>query len=381
MNVTCRDFRVALVWTRCHLDILRHPQAESKLRFLGRKLEYRAAFEQTVAGEPLHPDLETPWRIPPGEPFWSYYLEGARLPNVATKAWKAPIPFRRQLGAAVTAPWWPGRIVTHGFFYPQGVAVVAHATCREPMTLDAAADLVAKWGSETFSLDTGDGPRDVDLEALGDGLLSELSAIFLGDTAGGTHLPWPPFTVFTLVSGTTEDPVVAPKEGDLLHRALDGVVTLDPQWRNVTPPPLARSVLDLGRAHAGHLVYAGRRGRAVWFPHNFLATASKATTLSDYHRGLVLLSLQVESLCGFLADTIAERDDKGSLTTFHEDFACDVAKLIGRLYGNRKPFPPPPWYSSSVPHHVDANGYTASVDAVRTGICGTGPLHTPAAGG
>lgn len=380
MTITSSDFRLSWVWTRGSLEILLDPQAASRLNFLGRRFPYQQAFAQAAGGGPTDHGLEAPWKQPPGEPFWSHYLEGAKLPNVEpNKAWRAIVPFRRQVSAGITVDGFTGRIVAHGFFYPHGVGLVVDATCREPTEVGAAVDVAVALQTGSFTLDRNGTQSSLDLEGLADTLLNDLTSVLLDRTHVADDSPGPPFQVFTPVSGYWEGPFPDPEAHDLLRRALHGAATANVHWRDTPPPPLAESRLDTGVAVTGHLVHAAQRGRSVWFPRDFAPSPAKQTLCSDYHRGLVLTSLQVESMCGFLSDTVGHLEDQpGSLQAVHQDSACIVAGLLGRLYGDVKPFPrTPPRYSSSVRPHVDANGYVKAIADVREEVCNLSSLHVP----
>lgn len=119
------------------------------------------------------------------------------------------------------------------------------------------------------------------------------------------------------------------------------------------------AALPIPKAPRSHVLYGTQRGRAVWFPYDFVSTARPVQKLSTFHRDLVLTSMQVDSLAGFLRAT--ERYPLGSLQSVHRDSARVAAGLLGRVYGEAGPF-----VSSSPRWQMNQNDYVGVTNRLRT---------------
>jgi hypothetical protein len=375
LKLPLRDVRLSLAWTRCHLDIVLDPQARSRLNFLGRRVSYETAFGGAATPGPANQGLGRPWVIPPGQPFWSHYLEGTSLDRVSpNQAWRALVPFRRRLDVHIELPKWPVRVVPHGFFYPHGVGLVLDITMKGEATLEATIDRsMAFMNGEPLDLTRPrSGRQSVALPVAASTIMDALSSEFLDREYTDNKALSAPFSVFTVVSGGADTPVAGPATDPEVHKALDGLVSWNHQWRVTSPASLADSALPLGRAPAEHALYGATRGRAVWFPYDFTIGTPPQRTLGTFHRDLVLTSLQIESLVGFMqatTDYLAAGNPR--LQAVHGDCARPIAGLLGRLYGQAKNFPSP-----SPRYQIKQNNYEPTIDQVR-GYFNLPPLHYP----
>jgi hypothetical protein len=353
-----RDVRISFIWTRCHLNILRDPRAESRLDFLGQQFEYERRFREGRTDASTTDGLDRPWVVPPGQPFWSQYLEGAELSNVSARAaWRASVPFWKRLEYDLDAPGWPVRIVPHGFYYPHGVGLVLEITSRETRGLADLVDRVTALKNDGgVALTQRGGNRSVvPLSSAVSTLMAHLGRELIADVFE-PQIPTPSFDVITVVSATGRN-LPPPVADEGLHRALDGLAQSNLHWQATKPQPMEKASISFGPVPESHVVYASPRARVVWRPLDFLA-APPRRTLSTFHRDLVLTSLQIESLVKFLEKT-SELIDQ-DLQAAHRDCARVAHQLVGRLYGGRTTVPP-----HSLRRQIDDNGYASPINAIR----------------
>ena len=110
---------------------------------------------------------------------------------------------------------------------------------------------------------------------------------------------------------------------------------LDRSWRTNNLPTLA-SHTPAGRvAPPGHVVYARKRGRAVWFPNHFIGNSGTKHALGCYHRNLTLASATVESLGALISATAGEIGSGRQLNAlpyYQVELTKRAAIILSQLY-------------------------------------------------
>jgi hypothetical protein len=367
--ITIDYFRFSLIWVETNLNLLGDPGAKNvPLGFLGSRDPYADAFDKIQAGQdPPGADLEAPWEER-GQHFWSYYLENADLDAVKGQTvWHFQVPFMTSLPFTVTAPWFDGVIALNAYLYPHGFGVVMNARSEKTRSLTETVDCVLEIRKQKLDVKENAGNSEqLNALQLGTKCLGYLRDLALGANApvGKPAVHAEPFSVFTVIKGTGATSDAAIKEKGEVHRALEGLASLSTDYKKAKLPSLDSEVkLELkATSPDGHLVYARKRGRSVWFPAAFMDQV-KRRTLACYHRNQVLMSLQVESLCG-LASATAEDIKAGkwqSLPVMHRACARLAAGSLGRLYGDYEKT----YRSLSPRYYIRQNDLVAQIDKLR----------------
>jgi hypothetical protein len=383
------DLRLSFIWVETVLDLIRDPVPSSApLAFLGRSDQYIPLFDKTLQSGMGPEGLQLPWvQQEKGRQFlWSYYLSKPVPGHVSGgQAWKALVPFRGKVPATVEAPWLPGRVVLEAFFYPHGLAFIATAVCQAcpPPTLEEAVENafeVRRTGRFQVRWDEGGASESLPLDVLADKGLAALRKFALGPGAGpgpGAGAgPLTPFTVVTVVRGTSVDRETPAPDGGEVHRALHAMTTWSPYWRGASLPSLDEASLQIkGDAPDNHVLYGRTRGRAVWFPQLFNPeTKGRHRSLSCYHRNLVLVSLHVESLSGLVSETAKHiRDGKMLSVGSHDQCARRAVGILSRLYGGVKNDNYRSWSPRA---HIEQNEFVTAVNEVRDFCCNLPPLSS-----
>ena len=380
------DLRLPFVWVGLSLDLIHDPPpANAPLAFLGQIDGYASAFELSLLDVGLE-GLQVPWvqTSPAEHHFWTRYLGGMRVPGHidGNTAWERLVPLRGKLPAeSVKASWVPGRLFAEGFFYPHGCGLVVTAEIRSSLPLEDAVQKgfeVRHTGRFQVQWEEEGPTQDLSLDNLAHFGLAALSEFALGDAAPAGGMPVSqPFTVATVVNGLGVDRDATPPQG--VHLALHALTEWprDYDWQN--PPQnklsnLATSSIDIRAGYPGDVLYAQPRGRAVWFPKWFVSTQQKRRTkLSCYHRNLVFLSLQVESLGALIhatADQIRAGNEPARGSTLRS-VAGQAAEALSWMYrGDRENT----YRSWSARAQIKQNGLLKHLDLVRDRILDEGPL-------
>jgi len=365
MSVEIGDFRLSLIWVETFLDLLApHVPPEAPLAFLGRSYTYEPVFDQLLQDDAaeIASGLSLPWINITHQRFWERYFEG-RVPPNARRCWKALVPLRGKLPAEPSPGWLPGRVLMESFYYPHGIAFVVTAMCKGSLNMEETV-LMARRVKQTgrFPIQWLQGvPGNVGLKTLADSALKALRTAALGPAAAPGSRSATPFTVLTVVRGAGVDPSVPFPAGGESQRALEAVTRWSNNWRFDPLPGLEEVRLKSSIAPESHIVYARKRGRAVWWPGYFSGPGEGTHTLSCYHRNLVFASLTVESLMGLISETVKHRRQGRPLSPAHSECVQRAAGILGRLYGGVSTT-----YRSWHPMtHMEQNDFTAAVNEVR----------------
>lgn len=324
-----QDFRVSFIWFETLLSLLDYdvpdPQAVP-FSFLGRNTTYEQKFNeiQNAKGRPdKATGLTLPWPSAFKHNFWVNYLNYFDVRDASERllrlAWEKSIPFR-ELITFTAGPFSSLQVdfLLEAFYYPHGLALVATVRSTQDMVLDDAIKLAFQVRRD----------EHLALKTVTDAPLSTLSLDHLAHfTLDILHEAWgkganagirrvEPFTIFTIVQGSAKkglDINAAVALNDEIHHALESILIWDESYlrSEYTPTPLDRASLHIKYGEpASHLLYGLKRGRAVWFPTKFTSTDKRDfARLAAYHRNLVLLSMQVESLYGLVAESKKRLND------------------------------------------------------------------------
>jgi hypothetical protein len=324
--------------------------------FLGRDATFVPRFDDVQQGKGDPDRLTLPWAKAAGDHFWTYYLKGPPGSLRGGKAWEACVPFRLKLDVSVSAPWLPARVVTEGFCYPYGHALVVTFDIDppEPIPLTEVVEL-ARDVRKRKKLDIAwpNTPADsMVLDAFADRALGTVRELALGKNAQTGIVASAPFSVVTFVAMDGVDPAVPLTEGGEIHRALEAVAGWH-QGPLGTLPPLKENVIDPDSVY--DVVYKKKRGRAVWSPYP--ASTPGKHTMACYGRNLVHAALQTESLARFAVESAQH----GFLSIAHKDLARYAGGLLGRLYGGVDTY-----RSKSCQAQLAQNGWLDAIDQIRT---------------
>lgn len=366
MAIHIFDLRLTLIWVETYFDLLGDLELETApLAFLGRRYKFGPKFEQAITSKLELLGLEPPWPEKSKQLFWYYYLEGNQLGlTKGEQAWKALLPLRGKVPAKIESPEFTRFISSEVFYYPYGLALVVTWQSQAQLLLKEAIEKVfelrrnyryqVKWAKDDIA-------ESISLDVFADRAIVTLRQIALGQEAASTARISQPFSVFTVVQGTGVDPGESIPSGQQIHRLLEAVTGWRPTYQYDSLPDLAEASIKIRRAPQGHILYAGKRGRAVWFPGLFTNKVAGQKSLTCYHRNLVFTSLQTESLSNFIEETAKWIRSGKTLSVTHRECARRAAGILGRLYGGAAST----YQSWSSRAQIEQNYFVEAIDEVR----------------
>jgi len=335
------------------------------LAFLLNEAAYQAALNDAVERKGTR---RMPWDDDFGKLFWYYYLERTLQFHVTfNDAWRGLVPLREPSVGVAKAAWLgDGEVIVHGYLYPWGVAAIIDVGARGRWSLDKAVELGLKVRTSGKYDWTADGTT-VSLSM--NGLMSQVLGV-LRERAHGAKAPagkaGEMCSVVTVLDAekTTDDTAVA--DQSKLHRVLDAFVSWSPHYKKTALDKIADRTIRIKQALAppGHVLYRGRRGRAVWFPAGFPSSSvdPKGSPLC-YHQNLAASMLQTESLCALArsaADRLATGQTLGAQSVTYYNCSQLAAGILGRLHGGYSGT----YKSRSIRSHIQ-DDYLTEVNAVR----------------
>jgi hypothetical protein len=290
-------FRTSFIWVQTVPAILSR-KVSGPYGFLGARGDYVDTFKACQSGALAAGVLALPWAKPEGNHYWRYYFEGQEAGEVSgEKAWKMLVPFCRKLDIATVSPDKPEARVTFDMYYaPQGLAAVARVNYRgvpkSPAEVAKLAHAV-RYDYRFLPAGIADPPGGLSLDRSVEQAFAQVRRTEFGNAdgfAGGGE----PMSVTTFLQGANVRPVAQGSDEHLLLEAVTSwrrnLALGDLATRKLAEAQLA-SVLN---ADAENMIYARGRGRAIWFPREFVGNSR--AMLPCYHQNTVVASLQTQSL-------------------------------------------------------------------------------------
>jgi hypothetical protein len=369
-SIDIQKYRLTFFRTETHRSLFATTaRTDFPLGFIGSRPHYAAAFEAIRGGGNPAAGFTTPWEDPTGHHYWEYYLNGEDIALMSgDQAWKYAVPLRAALPVAIATPDPGDRVHAEGFLYPFGIAVALTLVSQTVRPLEEAIDhaidfktkpqLTMRWSGADAAQE-----HEATLSAAIDECMAYMRRTVFGAAAQPDRRS-SIFSLFTVVKGAGPDVAnVPPQDGDV-HRALNAVTNWPPDWRASHLPALdatVRPALDSSDPDS-HIVYAGRNGRAVWFPTLF-ASAKPRRGATCYHRNITLASMQTAGLATFATATaeVVEEGEWATLPAMHHDCARLAAGLLGRIYGKTRET----YRSKGLRYLIDQNDFVQPINALR----------------
>jgi hypothetical protein len=372
LDVEIRDMKLSLIWVETLPAMFDRPvNGPPPMPFLRSAGYYAEMFDRLLRVKVDPNGITLPWRNLKVQNFWLSYLEQQTRVSGST-AWRKLIPLRAKPPFKPQPTWLlpvPKPVTLEGYFYPFGIALVLNAQYKGSLSLAEAVDLGyrIRFGGRYDVAGPGHNLRNLSLQGVAEAGLRSLREAALGPQAvPGQPFDREPYSLVTIVRAAGNDVDLLPLDGKELHRALNALSNWPPNRRRASLTPLSKAKrLADSQASSNSVLFAVRRGQAIWSPHGFADDPRTRHSLSCYHRNLLFACLQIESLCG-LASVAAEavrRHEVNSVSTVFRACAHNAACALGIMYGGARKST---YSSSSIARHIDTNGRREDVELIRS---------------
>lgn len=307
--MTINALRLSFVFTETILDLQRGAGGAMPLESFVTEPGYVNIVDalQQDGAAPL--ELGLPWPYPAGQHFWDAYLHVKQPGDAAGKlCFEKLVPLRLPKPVLKIATELPNaaaatvaRVGIEGFYYPHGTGLLVTAALEGAFNAATAGGLALglRYDKVYRPPMPAAGPAALlNLEQLATEALNRMREVGFGGGVSGMRSDL--FSIATVLRGDNVDPNQPLVPDGQTHRLLNGLATWVRAWQQLHAPALQASVTQLrlktATAWRGNVLFAAKRGRAVWFPGLFLPAPSPVHSLACYHRNLGLASLQTESL-------------------------------------------------------------------------------------
>lgn len=376
------EIQVSFIWAETIINgFAGLPDPEPPLAFLRERTAFTSFFDQaqqqpmTKKDDALTLIFHPPWRLqqlspkPAGERFWRAYLENQAPGTVNGKrAWRSLVPFRVELPFKIAPVAATTELHFDVFAYPYGLALAATAKISGSFTLEDAVEAAVKVRrTDKFTIEWSPGNQQtLSLQALANQCLSRLRTWGWGKASAGKQTALDPFTICSVTQGKVDNPAPVAANSDV-HRALEALAAWRPNWKTEPLPDIKDARVSAHAAGAEtpaaiDWVYGRQRGRVIWIPSRLSPPDGYALSLECYHHNLTYASLQVESLCGFMRETLGRIP--AGLTVYEEECARNAAGLLTRLYIADSSI----YRSWSVRSQMDQNNFRPLLDELRKAL-------------
>jgi hypothetical protein len=344
--MTIALFNLTFVYTETILDVQRGLPAEAPLADFVTEPGYIDNVDKVLGGSPGALGLTMPWPHPNGQHFWdAYLLEKQARDATGSLCFKRLVPLRLPKLAESFQAALPGvaqaaqpRLGLEGFYFPHGTGLLIKAAVAGSFdTAQAGHAALSLRYDKVFRTcwSASDTQADLCLDEVATAALDRLRQQGYGKGVSGRRSEM--FSIATITRGDGADPLKPLAQDGPDHRLLNGLVSWIPDWEKkpLGPPVAGVSQLRVKdqTAFPGNVLFADKRGRAVWFPSQFLPPTPPRSRLGCYNRNLGAGSLQVESLL-MLCDLIEEAFSQGGpVPASIQRLGRLAAGLLGPLYG------------------------------------------------
>lgn len=309
--VSISNFRLSLIWSETIPAILEGKILEGKIAegglSIGRSGDLAKMFEACVMPNNCSKNLQRPWKYPVGHNFWRFYFEGKRAGTITgAQAWKKLVPLRYKPPFKVIMERCEAKISLEVFYASHGLGLIATANYRgtlKPLREIAVLAQMVKDG-RYFRISTSDTSKLMTLSEVAEHALDLARIQAFGNVEAFPGINQP-FTIASFIQGANIENGLIVNQGDGIHRILEAVTDWNPYFEKMsfTDINLNDYCLPIKKRLDSDIVYARKTGRAIWFPRALTGTLTgtkSASSVSCYHRNLVIGSFLVQSLGEFV---------------------------------------------------------------------------------
>lgn len=366
-NVKCmvKKFKVSFLFVRSITDIFDPEKNKSS------KYAYKDYFSYSKVLDSIKDDKSTeysfPWNNLNNDRFWKHYLHNQKN-NKKDEFWDHMVPLFFKMNAKATFnsdKYKSINVTLEPYLYHHGIGLVLNMHIHQGdmyYSLDQVKDVINELYNSSkyeFNCPQIGSNIHINLYKLSSIILNFLEKKVIGIDSS-TMTSEEPFTVITILEGNTTD---IPKE-KIISDIENIIRVLD--WNKVEEIPISGYTRNW-EVFIHNIMFGTKRSRLIWCPNKFLNKDPFHNSLGCYHKNIIKLSLQIESISDLLKTFMCDLR--------HNNYDClrwyikDAQNQLTRLYGSKESYTKATYSSASAVAQINQNKYLQLLNEVRKEFC------------
>jgi hypothetical protein len=361
-----KKFKISFLWVKTILEIFDYDENKSG-KYIYR--DYHS-FEETLrklsSDGTADRDYTYPWHELGHNNFWKHYLKcfNEKSLNISN-LWDCIMPLYYKMKANIeffSDGYGVMKVTGEPYLYHHGIGIAINIhipSCEAGYSFGQIEEITR----ELYSLNKYkvriEGSEFL-TECNLDTLAKKLLYMLVKDVIG-TDLPVDfsnkPFTVMTIFEGERFEITGT--------QLLDGVKkifnALDQSFKEVIPISGYQDSEDI---FCKNLVFTSKKGRMIWCPKSFLIPGGSNKSLGCYHKNIVRLTMQIESLSDLLKDFICLNRSYPYLDTYIGNAQHQLVKMYNPVNPNLRTT----YCSASAVAQINQNDYLGLINMVREAL-------------
>ncbi len=361
-----KKFKISFIWVKTFLDIFDYEKNKSGKYIYKDYYTFGEILRNLSSGGAVNQEYAYPWHELEHNNFWKHYLNCFNEKSLNTSnLWDCIMPLYYKMKADVeyhSDKYGLMKVTIEPYLYHHGIGIAMNVhipTCEAGYSFGDIEEITRElYSLSQYRVPIGESEslREYDMGTLSKKLLDMLAKDVVG-TDSSIDLSNKPFVVMTILEGERFDLAGT----QLLDEVKKIFNSIGQSFKEVIPISGYQDSEDI---FCKNLVFSSSKGRIIWCPKSFLKPGNSNKSLGCYHKNIVRLSMQVESLSDLLKDYICSNRSFPYLDTYIGNAQHQLVKMYNSLNPNLRTT----YCSASAVAQINQNDYLELVTMVRDAL-------------
>ena len=356
-------FKISFIWVKTILDIFDYEKNKSGSYIYKDYCSFGKALKNFPSGGAENQDYSYPWHELENNNFWKNYLECYNKNNLnISKFWDCIMPIYYNMKVNIefhSDKYGMIKVTGEPYLYHHGIGIVMNVHIPSSET-GYSFRQIEEITRELYSLNRYKvliGGKEFLTGCNLDTISKKLLYMLVKDVIGTDPALYSlnkPFAVMTIIEGKKFE-----LSGTQLLDDVKKIFTaLDQSYGEVIP---LSGYQDSNDIFCKNVAFCSKKGRIIWCPKSFLESGSSNKSLGCYHKNIVRLSMQIESLSDLLTGYIRLNRSYPYLDTYIGNAQHQLVKMYNPVNPNLKTT----YCSASAVAQMNQNDYLGLVNMAR----------------
>jgi hypothetical protein len=361
-----KKFKISFVWVKTIFNIFDYDKNKSGKYIYKDYYSFEEILRNLSSGGGANQEYSYPWYELEHNNFWKHYLNcfNEKSLNIST-LWDCIMPLYYNMKASIefySDRYGMMKVTGEPYLYHHGIGIAINVhipSCEAGYGFGHIEEIIRElYSLNSFKVLIGGNEflTDCNLDTLSKKLLYMLVKDVIG-TDPSMDFPNKPFTVMTIFVGERLD-IAGTQLLDDVKKIFNA---LDQSFKEVIPISGYQDSEDI---FCKNLVFSSKKGRIIWCPKSFLKQGSSNKSLGCYHKNIVRLSMQVESLSDLLKEYICSNRSFPYLDTYIGNAQHQLVKMYNPANPNLRAT----YCSASAVAQINQNDYLGLINMVREAL-------------